>query len=202
MLGLQCETDDAWVEAALADVDALLIDHAHCEMKAASNAMSLAVRYGDRPALVAAMIALAEEELSHLRLVHDRIVARGRTLGPPPVDPYAAFLRKAVGPSRSPTLVERLLIGALIEARSCERFKLLSERCPDAELAAFYKTLLAAEAGHYRTFVDLAIAAGAQDGVDEDQVRARLAELAQHEASIVERLARNDDGASRSAIHG
>ncbi|MFI5302697.1 MAG: tRNA isopentenyl-2-thiomethyl-A-37 hydroxylase MiaE, partial [Polyangiales bacterium] len=71
MLGLLCETDEAWVEAALADVDALLIDHAHCELKAASNAMSLAVRYGDRPALVSAMIALAEEELGHLRLVHD-----------------------------------------------------------------------------------------------------------------------------------
>lgn len=201
MLGLLCDTDEAWIDAALADVDALLIDHAHCEMKAASNAMSLAVRYGDRPALVTAMIALAEEELSHLRLVHDKLVARGRVMGAPPVDPYAAMLRKAVGPSRSPTLVERLLIGALIEARSCERFKILSERCPDAELSRFYRELLAAEAGHYRTFVDLAIAAGAHDGIDEASVRDQLSKLSVHEAEIVRGLGRAPS-ASRAAIHG
>ncbi len=197
MLGLAAPTDDAWASAALADVDALLIDHAHCEMKAASNAMSLAVRHADRPALVEALMALAEEEIAHFRRVHEKVLARGRTLGPPPVDPYAALLRKAAGPK--PTLVDRLLVGALIEARSCERFSLLSERCEDRELAAFWAELLASEAGHYRTFLDLAIAEGAREGMGVEAVRARLRALAQDEARIVQRLVDND---VRTTIHG
>jgi tRNA 2-(methylsulfanyl)-N6-isopentenyladenosine37 hydroxylase len=199
MLGLAVATDEAWVEAALADVDALLVDHAHCEMKAASNALSMAVRHGDRPDLVRAMTLLAEEELAHFRQVHERLVARGVPLGPPPVDAYAAELRKIAAGGKAIGVVERLLVGALIEARSCERFKLLSQRCPDAELRAFYAELLAAEAGHYRTFVDLAITEGSRDGIAESEVRARLVALAAAEGRIVERLARGDE---RAAIHG
>jgi tRNA-(ms[2]io[6]A)-hydroxylase len=197
MLGLAQPTDEAWVSHALADVDALLIDHAHCEMKAASNAMSLAVRHADRPSLVNAMMLLAEEELRHFREVHDKLVARGKVLGPPPVDAYAALLRKAVG--RNATLVDRLLVGALIEARSCERFSLLAEHCPDPELARFWKELLAAEAGHYRTFVDLAVSEGERDGLDAATVRERLRELARREGVIVAELAK---GAERGSIHG
>jgi tRNA-(ms[2]io[6]A)-hydroxylase len=198
MLGLVVATDDRWIDAALADTDALLVDHAHCEMKAASNAMSLAVRYGERSSLVAAMIALAEEELVHFRRVHDMIVARGRTLGVPPVDTYAAELRKAAHGPRGTSLVDRLLVGALIEARSCERFSILAKRAP-APLDAFYEELLASEAGHYRTFVDLAVAEGERDGLDAAAVRARLRELAEREGEIVRRLA---DATSRGAIHG
>ena len=198
MLGLAAPTDEAWIEAALADVDALLVDHAHCEMKAASNALSLAVRHGDRPALVDALAALAEEELSHFRRVHAILVSRGVSLGKPPVDPYAAELRRVAG-GRAIGLVDRLLVCALIEARSCERFRLLSERVGDLALRAFYAELLASEAGHYRTFVDLAIAEAARDGVDDSTVRARLSELSSHEAFIVRRLAHNDE---RAAIHG
>ncbi|MBI2389053.1 MAG: tRNA-(ms[2]io[6]A)-hydroxylase [Deltaproteobacteria bacterium] len=201
MLGLATPTDDAWIEAAIADVPSLLCDHAHCEMKAASNAMSLAVRHGDRPELVQALVALAEEELAHFRRVHQILIERGIPLGSPPVDPYAATLRRAahdLGQFRSP-LVDRLLIGALIEARSCERFRLLSERAPEPELRALYHELLASEAGHYRVFVDLAVREGAREGIDEDTVRARLRALAAAEGAIVAQLVVEDD---RATVHG
>jgi tRNA-(ms[2]io[6]A)-hydroxylase len=203
MLGLSVPTDDAWIEAALADVDALLVDHAHCEMKAATNAMSLAVRHGDRPALVQALVAIAQEELAHFARVHAMIVARGIVMRPPPVDPYVAELRRLAG-GRAIGLVDRLLVGALIEARSCERFRLLAERCADRELAAFYAELLIAEATHYRTFVDLAVTEGARDGVEADEVRDRLRALAAAEGGLVRRLA--DDSvssvAARATVHG
>ena len=205
MLGLAVATDEAWVVAALADVDALLVDHAHCEMKAATNALSLVVRCGDRPELVTAMTALAAEELEHFQRVHRVLVARGIAFGPPPVDPYAAALRKHAG-GRTIDLVDRLLVAALIEARSCERFRILAERCPDPELRAFYAELLAAEAGHYRTFVDLAVTEGRRDGVSEAEVRRRLALLADAEAAIVVRSSSADapgaPGGGRAAIHG
>lgn len=201
MLGLATPTDDAWVEAAISDVGKLLRDHAHCEMKAASNAMSLAIRHGDRPELVSALLALAEEELQHFRRVHQLLVARGIPLGNPPVDPYAAALRTAStrnGTSPS-VVVDRLLVGALIEARSCERFRILAERAPDAELRALYQELLASEAGHYRVFLDLAIVEGARDGVDEATVRARLRAFADLEGAIVARLVKEQD---RATVHG
>jgi tRNA-(ms[2]io[6]A)-hydroxylase len=200
MLGLSVPTDDAWVDAALGDLDALLVDHAHCEMKAASNALSMAVRHGDRPELVDALTALAEEELAHFRLVHRLLVARGLPLGAPPIDPYAVELRRVAG-GRTATLVDRLLVCALIEARSCERFRILSERVPDASLRAFYADLLASEAGHYRTFVDLAVAEATRDGIDGASVRVRLAELSSHEGKIVARLGHNESH-GRNAVHG
>jgi len=197
MLGLATPTDDAWIDEALGDVEALLVDHAHCEMKAASNALSLALRHGDRPTLVAALAALAEEEVAHFRRVHQILVDRGITFGPPTVNHYAAELRHVSGPS----LVDRLLIGALIEARSCERFKILSERASDPELRSLWGELLASEAGHYRTFVDLAIAEGARDGIDEQGVRVRLDELVIAEAKIVRKLAEGHVQ-GRATMHG
>jgi len=201
MLGLATPTDDGWIDAAIADVASLLCDHAHCEMKAASNAMSLAVRHGDRPELVQALTALAEEELAHFRRVHAILMERGIPLGNPPVDPYAATLRRVaheLGQFRSP-LVDRLLIGALIEARSCERFRILSERAPEPELRTLYHELLASEAGHYRVFLDLAIAEAARDGIDATAVRMRLRALAAAEGSIVARLVEEDE---RATVHG
>jgi tRNA-(ms[2]io[6]A)-hydroxylase len=201
MLGLATSTDDAWIDAAIADVASLLCDHAHCEMKAASNAMSLAVRHGDRPALVQALTALAEEELQHFRRVHQLLLERGIPLGSPPVDPYAATLRRLaheLGQFRSP-LVDRLLIGCLIEARSCERFRILSERAPEPELRALYHELLASEAGHYRTFLDLAIAEAAHEGIASDDVKQRLKALAQAEGAFVAGLV---DADVRATVHG
>ncbi len=200
MLGLASPTDDGWVEAALADIPRLLSDHAHCEMKAATNALSLAVRYSDRPALVQALAAIAEEETSHFRRVHAMLVERGLPLGTPPVDPYAAELRRSAEVGRGPSaLVDRLLVAALIEARSCERFRLLADRCTDPEPRALWRELLASEAGHYRTFLDLAIAEGQRDGATADEVRERLSLLAIREARIVARLAGADD---RATVHG
>jgi tRNA-(ms[2]io[6]A)-hydroxylase len=182
MLCLKVPTDAAWVAEALRDVDAVLADHAHCEMKAASNALSLAARHPGDLALVGALAALAREEIDHFQRVLARLVERGVRLGPPPVDAYAAELRRAVHalprePGDAASLVDRLLVGALIEARSCERFKLLAEATAGdasrADLGAFWNELVAAEARHYRTFVELAerAAGGTSAGPTEGRER-------------------------------
>lgn len=196
MLCLTRPTDPRWVEAALGDLDALLVDHAHCEMKAASNALALAARAVHAPSIVRPLVALAEEEMSHFRLVLDELDRRGIALGPPPVDPYAVELRRvaharpsAIAPPKG-GLVDRLLVACLIEARSCERFRLLADALAihgPSELARFYADLFAAEARHYRTFLDLATAVAR----DETAVRARLEALAEGEADVCAKLARD-----------
>jgi tRNA-(ms[2]io[6]A)-hydroxylase len=179
MLCLTRPSDPAWIDAALSDLDAVLVDHAHCEMKAASNAMALAVRAAHLPHVVRELALLAEEELRHFRQVLAELDRRGLALGPPPVDPYAATLRKLAaasgkGGGHTAALIDRFLVAALIEARSCERFRILeralAERGGADELRAFYADLLAAEARHFRTFTDLAIDVA---GGDEARVRAR-----------------------------
>jgi len=205
MLCLTRPTSARWVEVALANLDAVLVDHAHCEMKAASNALSLAVRASQTPGVVAALVSLAEEELTHFRRVFGELESRGVPLGPPPPDGYAAELRKTVRAHRDPSraaaqqteaLVDRLLVAALIEARSCERFRLLSEALRERgprELAPFYEELLAAEARHFRTFVDLARQVAHPD---EAWVETRLREV----ANLKEELASRLEGTP--AIHG
>jgi tRNA-(ms[2]io[6]A)-hydroxylase len=200
MFCLKVPTDPAWVVEAARDVDAVLRDHAHCEMKAASNALSLAARHPRDAALMRALTDLAKEEIEHFQRVLALLEARGIDLGTPPVDEYAAALRRAGSAlPRDATLhavVDRLLVAALIEARSCERFKLLVDALASAsDLHALYKDLFAAEARHYRTFVELAIAAGG----DAERVTARLELLAEREGAIVTSLAR---GAERSTVHG
>jgi tRNA-(ms[2]io[6]A)-hydroxylase len=205
MLSLKVATDAAWVETAIADLDRVLADHAHCEMKAASNALSLATRHPDNVGLVRALAAIAREEILHFESVLAMLQARGIPLGPPPVDEYAAALRHAVsaesGGPKLGALVDRLLVGALIEARSCERFKLLAERLArdgeeHRELGAFYETLFVAEARHHREFVDLAVEAA---GGDRNAVIQRLDRLADREAAIVGACA---DAPDRATIHG
>jgi tRNA-(ms[2]io[6]A)-hydroxylase len=223
MLCLKVPTDSAWVDEALRDIDAVLADHAHCEMKAASNALSLAARHPGDATLVRALAELAREEIDHFERVLERLVERGVRLGPPPVDAYAAELRRAVhalphtagggGPlGDAAPLVDRLLVGALIEARSCERFKLLSEATgggASPDLSAFWAELMAAEARHYRTFVELAeraaaVAADGDRGPGDRRavVHARLDCIARVEAQVVSALANASAGASRAAIHG
>jgi tRNA-(ms[2]io[6]A)-hydroxylase len=196
------------VAAASRDLDAVLIDHAHCEMKAASNALSLAARHPKDLALVRALTDLAREEIDHFQRVIDFLEARGLALGPPPVDTYAALLRGAAGglPRKHavPQLVDRLLVSALIEARSCERFKLLlgAFRAEDEpELYAFYTDLFTAEARHYQTMIDLAISAA--DG-DAEMVHERVSLLAEREGEIVRSLASASASSTqgRAAIHG
>jgi tRNA-(ms[2]io[6]A)-hydroxylase len=190
MLCLTSPTDPRWATLAVADLPSLLSDHAHCEMKAASNALSLAARWPSYPSLVRGLAELAEEELRHFRAVLAELERRGIALGKPETDVYAAELRKAASRrsshAASAALVDRLLVGALIEARSCERFRLL-ERALRASgeiaLADFYDELFAAEARHYTTFVDLAL-----EVAPEDEVRPRLAALAKAEGELVQRL--------------
>ncbi len=203
MLCLTTPTDAAWVRAAAQDLEGVLIDHAHCEMKAASHALSLVARHPSNLELVRALTALAREELDHFDRVLEFLVARGVLLGHPPVDAYAAELREVcrrLPRDGTPLLVDRLLVSAVIEARSCERFKLLRDvvLADDAALAAFYDELFACEARHFRTYRDLALRAAAGD---EALIVRRLALLADAEGGIVARMAQNPL-ATRSTVHG
>jgi tRNA-(ms[2]io[6]A)-hydroxylase len=206
MLCLKVPTDAAWADEAMCGIETVLCDHAHCELKAASNALSLAARHPEDLEIVRALAELAREETEHFQRVLCVMAARGLALGPPSVDAYAARLRRAAyGLGRSPggtPLVDRLLVAALIEARSCERFKVLAAATAlDAgkrELHSLWSELLASEAGHYRTFVDLALRAA---GTDRGFVSGRLERLAEAEGEIVGSLAR-DRRVSRATIHG
>lgn len=187
MLSLAAPSDPAWLERALASLPVLLVDHAHCEKKAASTAVSLLFRHPDEPRLQVPLARLAREELEHFELVLAELSRRGipfRHLEP---SPYAARLHEAVRREEPERLLDTLLCCALIEARSCERMRLLAEALPDAELAAFYRALLASEARHFSTYADLA-----RDLFPDHVVPSRLAELARHEADV---LARSEGGA-------
>lgn len=202
MLCLRAATDEAWAREAIKDLDAVLVDHAHCEMKAATNALSLVVRHPADLELVRALTAIAQEELAHFDRVVEFIGRRGLALGVPPVDDYAAQLRRAMNAlpvSDLPLVTNRLLVGALIEARSCERFKLLLGALPSDtpdDLRAFYQELFECEAKHYREYVDLAKRSA---GSLAHLVEARLDLLAEAEARIVRALGEND---TRGSVHG
>lgn len=152
---LPCATPDAWVEAALDEHDLLLIDHANCEKKAAGSALSLMYRYVDRPDLLHRMSRLAREELRHFEQVLDIMLARDVNYVPIGASRYAAGLRKMVREPEPDRLVDTLIIGAFIEARSCERFAVLAPHL-DPELESFYTFLLKSEGRHFRDYLDLA----------------------------------------------
>lgn len=185
-LPLAVPTPPAWVPVALGDLDALLTDHAHCEQKAASAALALIGRFPDHPGLVRDMLALAHEELRHFRQVVDRLEARGGSLTKPLPDPYVKKLRAwAFGhPGGLGALGDLLLVCAFVEARSCERFRLLAEGLlasdPADDLGMFYLRLADAEARHWERFRDLAL-----ETADEALVRSRLVSMAEAEAAIV-----------------
>jgi tRNA-(ms[2]io[6]A)-hydroxylase len=186
MLGLLAPTDPGWVQAVERDLDRLLSDHAHCELKAAQSALSLVGRYGgELPEMVAPLVALAHEETEHFREVEARIRARGATMSTPASDGYVVALRKAArqDADEHPVLLDRLLISALIEARSCERFRLLAEQLDDAALRGFYRELMASEAAHHRLFARLA-----ESRFGTDAARARLRTLAGREAELASSL--------------
>ena len=159
ILKLQLPTDPLWVRNVVeANIEEILTDHAFCEQKAASNAITLIVQNPNLSDLVQEMIALAQEEMEHFKRVHDIILERGFVLGRERKDNYVNELRKfiIIGGGRTEQLVDRLLFSAMIEARSCERFKVLSENIYDEELSAFYHELMVSEATHYTTFIRLA----------------------------------------------
>lgn len=158
MLGLKFETETSWAEIAKSDLQQILTDHAFAEQKAASNAVSIIINYPEETEMVKVMSDIAIEEMEHFRMVHNLMIARGMTLGREQSNDYALYLREFFnkGGNRTEQLVHRLLFAALIEARSCERFKVFSENLKDDELSNFYKDLMISEANHYTTFINFA----------------------------------------------
>ncbi len=185
MLGLKLVTDPRWVDIASKNIAEILTDHAYCEQKAASSAISFIVKYPELTDLVDAMTELCREEMSHFQMVHDRIKARGLVLGKQRSDEYVkqinGFFEK--GGAREQRLVHELLTAALIEARSCERFRVLSEHIADEELAAFYHDLMVSEANHYTMFLAFARKYGGRKRVD-----AMWQNLLTFEASVMKGL--------------
>jgi tRNA-(ms[2]io[6]A)-hydroxylase len=158
MLGLKLPTDPRWANIAKKNIEEILTDHAYCEQKAASTAISMIIGFPQYPELVSAMTELAQEEMSHFKMVHDLILERGLELGRERKDNYVIKLRTffAKGGSKTNHLVNKLLIAGLIEARSCERFRILSDELEDKKLKKFYRKLMISEANHYTMFLRLA----------------------------------------------
>ncbi|MGF1566001.1 MAG: tRNA-(ms[2]io[6]A)-hydroxylase [Flavobacteriales bacterium] len=189
MLGLKLPTDPRWAELAKTNLSEVLTDHAWCEQKAASNAISTIVRYPELTDLVEELTRISLEEMEHFGMVHTKIKERGWVLGPERKDPYvhdlAAFIKK--GGTREQQLVDRLLFAAMIEARSCERFRMLSETVDDGDLRNFYRELMISEAGHYTTFIQFARQYCGK--VDVDQ---RWKEFLDYEASLMSKYGRKE----------
>jgi tRNA-(ms[2]io[6]A)-hydroxylase len=181
MLGLKLPTDPRWVNIAEKSIDDILIDHAFCEQKAASTGISLIVRYSDSTKLVNEVTPLVAEEWGHFRRVLKEMAKRGVSLGRPRKDDYVIGLQSYMIKGNSQgLLLEKLLVSALIEARSCERFRLLSLYCSDESLRGFYHEFMVSEAGHYRMFIDLA-----KEYYPEDQVKKRWQEWLVIEADVL-----------------
>ncbi len=194
MLGLKLETDPRWVKNAVEqNIEEILTDHAYCEQKAASHAISLIVQFPEYPELVDTMTDLAMEEMSHFKMVNAMIQKRGFQLGWERKDPYVGDLMKFVrkGPDRKIRMMDKLLFAAMIEARSCERFKVLSDHIEDEELAKFYFDLMASEARHYTTFLRIA-----KLYLNPDEVEARWQEWLVYEAGVISRYGKEE------TIHG
>ncbi|WP_375761735.1 tRNA-(ms[2]io[6]A)-hydroxylase [Corallococcus exercitus] len=189
---LHAPTDPGWLPLALANFDAVLVDHAHCEKKAAANALSMLQAYPDLPGLPSQMARLAREESAHLARVLDLMAARGLTLTKDAGDPYAQGLQKHVRTPAPERRVDRLLVAAIIEARSCERLSLLAEGLTDPALARFYGELAQSEDGHQALFHRLAVTAS---NGDEASVDARLQYLLAQESRVLA------DVGLRAAIH-
>jgi tRNA-(ms[2]io[6]A)-hydroxylase len=194
MLGLKMATDPRWVNIVESNIEEILTDHAYCEQKAASNAISLIIHYPEYSDLVKEMSAIAQEEMMHFQQVHNLIIERGVVLGKERKDDYVNELLQFIKiPNRGKeeTLVDRLLFAAMIEARSCERFRVLSENIKDEKLAAFYRDLMISEAGHYTTFITFARQYGI--GVDVDK---RWKEFLEYEAEVISRYGKKE------TVHG
>lgn len=190
MLGLKLPTDPRWADLAGKSVEEILTDHAYCEQKAASTSISLIQTYPDFEGVVDSLIPIVTEEWGHFKMVVDHLKKRGLKLGRQRKDEYVNELNKFVrtGGSRAESLVEKLLFSALIEARSCERFRLLSKNIEEPELQHFYKNLMVSEAGHYRLFLDMACDLGGKD-----KVLSRWDEWLEYEAGIMRDLAVRGD---------
>ena len=193
MLHLKLETDPRWVNIVESNIEEILTDHAWCEQKAATNAITIITLNSEHTDLVTELLLLAQEELEHFQMVHDIIKKRGYKLGRERKDSYVIELYKFMnkGGNRVQSMVDRLLFSAMIEARSCERFKLLSEELKDPELSKFYHDLMISEAGHYTTFIGFARKYGKDIDVDK-----RWKELVAFESSIIKNYGKSE------SIHG
>ena len=193
MLHLKLETDPLWVNIVESNIEEILTDHAWCEQKAATNAITIITNNSEYPELVTELLELAKEELEHFQMVHNIIKERGYTLGRERKDSYVNELFKFMnkGGNRTQSLVDRLLFSAMIEARSCERFKVLSENIKDKELADFYRELMISEAGHYTLFITFARKYGKDINVEK-----RWEELVAFEGQVIKRYGKSE------TIHG
>lgn len=185
MLGLKLPTDPRWVNVAEKTIEEILTDHAFCEQKAATMGVTLIVKFSDHARLVDEVTPLVAEEWGHFRKVLKELKKRGLNLGRQRKDEYVVALHNQMrkGGSREQTMMEYLLVSAMVEARSCERFRLLSLYCQDEYLRKFYYEFMVSEAGHYRMFIDLA-----KHYVPEDQVKRRWEEMLIAEAEIMANL--------------
>lgn len=193
MLNLKLATDPRWVNIVEKNIREILTDHAWCEQKAATNAISIVVRYPEYTELVISMLELAQEELTHFGQVHNKIVERRWVLGPERKDEYVNLLYnfRRKGGSRHIQLVDHLLFAAMIEARSCERFKVLSENINDEELKSFYYELMVSEANHYTTFIGFA-----RKYAQGEDVEKRWQEFLDYEGEIIKQFGKKE------TIHG
>lgn len=181
MLGLKSTTADRWLSQVDADLPSILVDHAHCEKKAAGTAMNLLFAYGTQvPQLCGELSEIVVEELDHFRQVLALLEKRGIPYGSMKPSCYGRKLNDLVRPGEPHRAIDRLLIASLIEARSCERFSLLREHVQDAELAEFYGSLFESEARHHSTYVRMA-----RNFAEDDEIRHRLDELSEAEAEII-----------------
>ncbi len=185
ILGLQLPTDPRWVDLASISLEEILTDHAYCEQKAATSCISLIQRYPDREKLVQELSPIVTEEWGHFRQVLAELSKRGLKLGKQRKDLYVNKLMEfqVKGGSIEDVLLDRLLIFALIEARSCERFKRLSEGLNDDYLRKFYRRFMESEAGHYHLFIELA-----ETYINKEKVRLRWKEWLAYEANIIKDL--------------
>ena len=194
ILKLQLPTDPLWVKNVVeSNIEEILTDHAFCEQKAASNAITLIVQNPNLSDLVKEMAAVVIEEMDHFKRVHDIILERGYVLGRERKDDYVNELRKFLpaGGSRESQLIDRLLFSAMIEARSCERFKVMSENINDQQLSAFYHELMISEAGHYTMFIRLAKKHAVSVDVDK-----RWKDFLAYEAQVIQNYGKKE------TIHG
>ena len=182
MLGLQFETETSWAEIAKDDLQQILTDHAFAEQKASANAISITINYSEETELVKSMLEIAIEELEHFQMVHEIMIKRGLILGQAQQNDYAIRLQKFFPKTKDRTdaLIQRLLVAALIEARSCERFKVFSENLEDPELKKFYNDLMISEANHYTIFIRFA-----RKYQDRNIVDTKWNELLKYEADFM-----------------
>jgi len=185
ILGLQLPTDPRWVDLAEKSIEEILTDHAYCEQKAATTCISLIQRYSEREKLVKELAPIVTEEWGHFRLVLQELEKRNLKLGKQRKDEYVNKLIdfQKQGGSVESRMLDQLLTMALIEARSCERFKRLSEGLNDEYLRNFYRRFMESEAGHYTLFIELA-----ETYVDKEKVRKRWAEWLKYEAGVINDL--------------